>query len=346
MVAGALKALYFFSGIMIFSVILTWMERKQSALMQDRIGANRASIFGIRAMGLPHMIADAVKMMMKEEYVPPQSSYWLHALAPWFSIVSAFLPMAVIPFGSYLVVGGRKIELVLIHMDVGLLYAPATASLAIYGVVIAGWVTRNKWAILGSLRGGGQFIAFGAVLGLALVGCVMVYETLDLKEIVEWQNTTFAGGWLPRWGLFYQPLAFLLFLIIGIGETKRIPFDIPEGESEIIGYFVEFSGMRFGAYFLADFIETIMVAMLIVTLFLGGWSIPYIQNIPGHPNLTGILHMLIFWVKVWVTGWFLLLVRWTLPRFRIDQTFRLAWENLLPLALLNAFLTAFFILLW
>lgn len=346
------KALYLFSGLMGLAAILTWMERKQSALMQDRVGANRARIFGLRLLGLPHIITDAVKLLTKEDFVPAGVPTWLHALAPWVTLTVACLPAAAIPFGHVLPCGGQAIELQLMDMQVGLVYALAIASMAIYGVILAGWVTRNKWAVLGSLRAAAQLIGFGVVLGISLIGPVLLYGTLNLQEMVHWQDTTVLHGWLPRWGIFFQPLAFLVFLTVGIAETKRIPFDLPEGESEIIGYFLEYSGMKFGAFFLADFIETVVVAMLTVTVFLGGWSVPYLSADQGGfvwpwgahtavpPAGVALLQMAAFWVKVFAVCWLLLLIRWTLPRFRIDQAVRLGWQYLLPLSVLNTFGTA------
>ncbi len=334
------KALYWFGAIATLGAILTWLERKESALIQDRVGANRASILGIRAFGLPHIITDAVKMLTKEDFVPPGVPGWLHAAAPWITLVAAFLPMAAIPFGDAIRIGNHTVELQLLPMNVGLVYALAVASLAVYGVVLAGWITRNKWAVLGSLRGAAQMIAFGVALGISVVGAVIVYETLDLQAMVHWQNATMLHGWLPRWGIFFQPLGFILFLVVGIAETKRIPFDLPEGESEIIGYFLEYSGMKFGAFFLADFIETVMVAMMTTTLYLGGWSIPYLPVGGLTDPKIAVAQMLVFWVKVFLLCWFLLLVRWTLPRFRIDQALKLGWEYLVPLAILNIIITA------
>ena len=333
------KAVYWFTGIMVLAAVLTWMERKQSALMQDRIGANRARILGRPWLGLPHILADTVKLMLKEDFTPPGTPRWLHAAAPAITLVTAILPMAAIPFGEDLSWGGHKIPLRITSMNVGLVFALAVASLAMFGVVIAGWCTRNKWSTLGGLRAAAQFIAFGLVFGLAATGAVMIYGTLDLQAMVRWQNRTILHGWLPRWGIVIQPLGFLLFLAAGIAETKRIPFDLPEGESEIIGYFLEYSGMKFGTFFLADFVETVLVAMLAVTIFLGGWSLPYLPAGAFPPLWTAAVQSAIFWVKVFLVCWFMLLVRWTLPRFRIDQALRLGWAQMFPLAVLNVLVT-------
>ncbi len=349
---GIAKALYLFGGVMTLAAILTWMERKQSALMQDRVGANRAKVLGRPWLGLPHIIADAVKLLTKEDFVPAGVPVWLHALAPWVTITAALLPALAIPFGHQLPLAGQTVDLRIVPMSVGLVYVLAVASMAIYGVILAGWVTRNKWAVLGSLRAAAQMIGFGVVLGVALLGAVMLYGTLDLQAMVAWQDQTTLHGWLPRWGIFFQPLAFIVFLTVGIAETKRIPFDLPEGESEIIGYFLEYSGMKFGAFFLADFVETVVIAMLTTTLFLGGWSVPYLDTQAGafiwpwgattsvSPVVAALLQMVAFWVKVFILCWLMLLVRWTLPRFRIDQAVRLGWQYLLPVSVVNTFITA------
>lgn len=338
-------ALYWFGAIMTVSALLTWLERKESALIQDRIGANRAKFLGFRWLGLPHILADAVKMLTKEDFVPRGISPWLHGAAPWITLVTAVLPMAAVPFGDTLKLGERQVELRILSLNVGLVFVLGIASLAMYGVVMAGWASRNKWAILGSLRAGAQFIAFAVVLGTSLVGAVMLYGSLDLQDMVRWQNHTIFYGLIPRWGIFYQPMGALVFLVAGIAETKRIPFDLPEGESEIIGYFLEYSGMKFGAFFLADFVESLMVSMLWVTIYFGGWNLPFGPSRASGTIPSAILQSLVFWGKVSLVSIFLLLVRWTLPRFRIDQALRLGWVYLLPLAMVNTFATAM-IILW
>src|SRR5512136_1577980 len=348
------KALFFISGILTLTSFLTWMERKQSAVMQNRIGANRAPIFGVRAFGLPHIFADALKMFFKEDYVPPGGDKLLHTAAPIAALFFALISFAAIPFGDSIQIAGQKIDLLVLPLNVGLLFVFAMMSLGIYGTFLAGFSSNNKYAFLGGLRASSQMISYEITMGATLVGLLMIYGTLDLAELSRAQGALL-WGWLPKWGIFLQPLGFLLFLVAGFAETKRIPFDLPEGESEIIGYFVEYSSMKFGAFFMADFVETILVAALLTTLFFGGWQVPYLQSdgfhFPGgaaialsHLAVT-VLQVLSFSVKVFFFCWFLLLIRWTLPRFRYDQLMHLGWKILLPLSVLNLFVTGFILLL-
>src|SRR3989442_2126287 len=268
-------ALIMVFGVMNLAGLHTWVERKQSAIIQDRIGANRASIFGFRAMGLFHPLADAVKMFTKEDLVPAGADRVLHMLAPFFSVFFSLVAFAGIPFGDHIVLGNRVIELQVAHINVALLYVFAMLSLGVYGVILAGFASRNNYALLGGLRATAQMISYEVALGIAIIGIVMVFGTTDLQEIVRSQGKTVAG-WIPLWGFVLQPVAFFVFVTAALAETKRIPFDIPEGESEVIGYFVEYSGMKFGMFFLTDFLETIMVACLVTTLFFGGWQVPYL----------------------------------------------------------------------
>ncbi len=253
----------------------TWVERKQSALIQDRIGANRASIFGFRMLGIFHGMADVLKMFTKEDIVPAGADRSLHALAPFFSVFFALVTFAAIPFGPTLILGDLVIELQIAKIDAALLYIFAMLSLGVYGVILAGFASRNNYAILGGLRATAQMISYEIALGMAILGVIMVYETMDLAEMVQAQGQLI-GGWLPMWGIVPQPVAFIVFVTAALAETKRLPFDLPEGESEIIGYFVEYSGMKFGMFYLADFLETIVVASLATTLFFGGWHVPFL----------------------------------------------------------------------
>src|SRR5512132_3341004 len=270
-----LAAIVYFAVLNV-AALHTWLERKQSAIIQDRIGANRASILGWRLMGLFHPLADAIKMFTKEDLVPAGADRALHALAPFFSVFFALAAFAAIPFGDRLVLGDRVIELQIAKIDVALLYIFAMLSLEAYGVILAGFASRNNYAMLGGLRATAQLISYEIALGFAVLGVVMVYGTMDLAELVRAQGRM-VGGWLPLWGIVTQPVAFFVFVTAALAETKRAPFDLPEGESEIIGYFVEYSGMKFGMFFLTDFLETIIVACLATTLFFGGWQVPYLM---------------------------------------------------------------------
>ena len=342
------------AGIVFFTVLNfagfhTWVERKQSALIQDRIGANRADILGFRALGLFHGIADAIKLFTKEDIVPEGADKTLHTLAPSFSVFFALVAFAAIPFGDRLILGDRVIELQVAKIDAALLYIFAMLSLGVYGVILAGFASRNNYAILGGLRATAQMISYEIALGVAVVGVVMVYGTMDLSELVRAQGQML-GGWLPLWGIVTQPVAFVVFLTAALAETKRLPFDLPEGESEIIGYFVEYSGMKFGMFFLTDFLETIMVACLATTLFFGGWQVPFLMpdgfHFPWGAELllsNGIyvlLGMVSFSIKVVIFCWIFMQLRWTLPRFRYDQLMSLGWKGLFPIAVGNIVLTA------
>jgi NADH-quinone oxidoreductase subunit H len=270
-----------------------------------------------------------------------------------------------VPFGDELRIGDRSIPLQVADLNVGVLYILAVASIAVYGVVLAGWASNNRWAMLGGLRGSAQMISYELAMGLGLVSMVMTYGTLDLQAMARAQGAglgSFLGfgrvvlDWLPAWGIFYQPLAFLIFFAAGIAESKRIPFDLPESESELIsGYYTEYSGGKQATFMFSDFAELVLVSALVTTIFFGGWQIPFLTRdgfaFPwgGHLALPHLLivvaQVVAFLVKVLFFNWFQILIRWTLPRFRYDQLMRLGWKVLLPLALANVLVTAVVILL-
>jgi len=342
------------AGFVLFAVLNlagfhTWVERKQSALIQDRIGANRAPILGFRMLGMFHGVADVMKMFTKEDIVPANADRTLHTLAPFFSVFFALVTFAAIPFGDFLIVGERVIDLRIARIDAALLYVFAMLSLGVYGVILAGFASRNNFAIMGGLRATAQMISYEIALGMSIVGVVMVYGTLDLSELVRAQGHLI-GGWIPMWGILTQPIAFVVFLTAALAETKRLPFDLPEGESEIIGYFVEYSGMKFGMFFLTDFLETIVVACLATTLFFGGWQIPFLTpagfQFPWGselliPNwLYALLGFASFSIKGLIFMFVFMQLRWTVPRFRYDQLMSLGWKGLFPIAVANVAVTA------
>jgi NADH-quinone oxidoreductase subunit H len=338
-----------FFGVLNLAALHTWLERKQSAIIQDRIGANRASIFGWRLMGLFHPLADAIKMFTKEDLVPTGADKALHTLAPFFSVFFALVAFAAIPFGDRLLLGNRVIELQIAKIDIGLLYIFAMLSLGVYGVILAGFASRNNYALLGGLRATAQMISYEIALGISIIGIVLIYGTMDLQELVRGQGKTL-GGWLPLWGIVVQPVAFVVFVTAALAETKRAPFDLPEGESEIIGYFVEYSGMKFGMFYLTDFLDTILVACLATTLFFGGWQIPYLlpdgfhfpwgTTVPLSQWASVLLGVASFSAKVLIFCVFFMQLRWTLPRFRYDQLMRLGWLGLFPISVANVLVTA------
>jgi NADH-quinone oxidoreductase subunit H len=365
----ATKAFLVLFMVLNLAGILGWVERKGSALIQDRIGANRASIFGFAGMGLVNtLIADPLKFLTKEDFVPPAGDKLLHTLAPCMALFTALVTFAVIPFGDVLQIGDRVINLQVANLNVGILYAFAMGSLGVYGVVIGAWASNNKFSLLGGVRGSAQMISYEIAMGLSVMGVLMVYGTLELQEIARGQGTLIGDllpqwlallqpvvGWLPAWGIFLQPLGFLLFFTSAVAETKRIPFDLPEGESELVaGYHVEYSGGKFLMFFAGEFAEIVTAAGLVTTLFFGGWQVPYLMrdgfHFPGagqwllSPYAVTALQVGAFTLKVLFFCWLQILLRWSVPRFRYDQVMHLGWKIMLPLALVNVMVTAVIIL--
>lgn len=324
--------------------LLGWVERKQSAVLQDRIGANRASIFGFRVLGLFHPIADAIKMATKEDFVPKSVIKPLHAAAPMISLGMSMFCLAALPFGGTIAFAGRLWSLQPIESSVGLLLVTAMLSLGVHGVVMAGYASGSNYGLLGGLRGAAQMISSEVCIASTVAAVAFLYGTLDLQQAVLWQGKLL-GGWLPAWGIFLNPLGFILFLTAGAAVTKRTPFDVPEGESEIVGYHVEYSGMKFGMFLMTDFMESIVISGLVAALYLGGWQIPGV-DLASHGLGGGVAMVVVFSVKVLAVLFLLMQIRWTLPRFRFDQVLNLGWKNMLPLALLNFVLTIWGVYLW
>jgi len=346
LVASFLKCAHILGVALTGGAFMTWAERKQAAMMQDRLGANRASIFGIRAMGLFHIITDALKMLTKEDYLPPSRDRFLFWASPIIAGAAGAIGFVVVPFGPVIQVMGHDIPLVIMRSEVGMLILFGALGLTIYGAFLAGVSANNKWMMLGGLRASAQMVAYEVVLGLSLVGVFMVYQTMDLSKIADAQQGMLPWApFLPNWGIFHQPLAFLLFYTAALAETKRTPFDMPEGESEIIGYFVEYSGMRFGLFFMSELVETILFGAVISVIFLGGWHLPGVNYVDMPWYVALGVSQGIFWGKVVGMCWFSLLIRWTLPRFRYDQLLDLGWKIMLPTALANILITAG-VLMW
>jgi NADH-quinone oxidoreductase subunit H len=338
--------------MMIAASLLTVAERKWSAMMQNRIGANRIRIFGTALGGIPYLAADALKMLTKERVEPTGRARVLFELAPALAFAPVFALFAIVPVGPaipiHAIVSGaagmtQTIALQVAQPDVGLLYLFAIASLQVYGTALAGWASNNKLALLGGVRASSQMISYEVSLGLSLVGTMLAYRTLRLDEMVVAQGAPVLGP-VPGIGLLLQPLGFLVFFASAFAETKRAPFDLPEGESEIVGYFIEYSGMKFGLMFLAEFVEIVILSAIVTAVFLGGWH-PLVVNTEWlRQQLTPLAFAAVcggaFLAKMIVMMWLQLTIRWLLPRFRFDQIQKLCWKILLPTALANVFVTA------
>lgn len=360
--------------VMVLASLLTLAERKWSALMQDRIGPNRARIAlpGIRnssLLGIPHFLADGIKMLTKEDFVPAHAAGILYTIAPMLAFGTAFVLFAVVPVAPMIPAAELPLVASLASalgvdadfqvslqiapgFDPGILFVFAFAGIAVFGTALAGWASNNRLGLLGGIRGSSQMIAYEISLGMSLVGLMMIFQTLQLETMTAGQSAGVFGGALPAWGIFLQPLGFLLFFTASFAELKRPPFDAPEGESEIVGYFVEYSGMRFGLFMISEFIGTVVLAGVITAIFLGGFHLPFPPAWGVEAWLTskvGVFGTSVilganFLVKVIVLCWVQLSIRWTLPKFRFDQIQTLGWKILLPLALANIFITGILLL--
>lgn len=334
--------------------VLVWAERRGSAFMQDRRGPNRANILGIRLVGLLHPVADVIKLIVKEDIVPDNANKVYFILAPFLAMVIACCTFAVIPFSNPIELYGRQISLQVADLNVGLLYIFAIAGLGVYGIVLAGWASNNKFALLGGMRSSAQMISYEVAMGLSVIGALMVYESVDLGQIVAGQGELLLG-WIPKWGIIVQPLGALIFIVAAFAETNRNPFDLPEGESEIIGFHVEYSSLKFALFFMAEYAHIVVASGVLTSLFLGGWQIPYLYEsgfiFPWGAEVdvpfwaVTVLRLGAFVGKIIFLCWFFIWVRWTLPRFRYDQLMRLGWKIMLPLALINIVISGAILLL-
>jgi NADH-quinone oxidoreductase subunit H len=310
---------------------LTWVERRVSAVIQYRLGPNR-----VGPAGLFQPLADGIKFIMKEDVMPASAHKAVFILAPALSLIPALCAFAAIPFGPTVELFGHTVRLVIVDLDGGLLFALAATSLGVYGIVCAGWASNSKYALMGGLRASAQMISYELALALSLMGVLLVSGTLRPTAIVAQQ-----GGWFWNWNIFggWQLLGFLIFVIAGYAETNRLPFDMPEAESELVaGYHTEYSSMKFSMFFMAEYVNMITSSAMAVTLFLGGWQLGFPAPFSGWP-LWG-LQIVAFAAKVAFFLFLFVWVRWTLPRFRYDQLMALGWKRLFPLALANLMVTA------
>jgi NADH-quinone oxidoreductase subunit H len=308
---------------------MIYAERRVSAFMQGRLGPNR-----VGPKGLLQPIADGIKFFMKEDLIPGGVDKPIYILAPAILLIPALMTFAVIPFGSSITIFGREIALQVADVNVGILYILALTSIGVYGIVLAGWSSNSKYSLLGGLRSSAQLISYELAMGLAVVSIILLAGSLRLNDIIADQQ-----GHFLSWNVFKQPLAFLIFLVAVYAETNRLPFDLTEAEQELVGgYHTEYSSMKFAMFFMAEYANMITAAALTVTLFFGGWDVPFVNE--NSLGLVGvILSVLSFIFKIAFFLFLFIWTRWTFPRFRYDQLMKLGWKVLLPLALVNIFLT-------
>jgi NADH-quinone oxidoreductase subunit H len=314
---------------------LVWTERKISAWIQNRIGPNR-----VGWAGLLQPYADVLKLLVKEDIVPTAANKFVHTLAPIISIIVTFSTLAIIPLaGTPIEIAGRQVHLVITDVNIGILYVLALTSVGVYGITLSGWSSNNKYSLLGGLRSSAQMISYELAMGLSIIGIVLVTGSLSLTDIVTHQ-----AGW--KWNILLQPVGFITFLVASFAETNRTPFDLPEAEAELVGgYHTEYSSFKFALFFLSEYAAMIAASAVIVTLYLGGWQVPYLETF-GLPAVAEIiLQILSFVLKVATILFFFQWVRWSVPRFRYDQLMNLGWKVMFPIALANAMITALVLLL-
>ena len=306
----------------------TYAERKVAAFMQDRIGPDRAGPFGIL-----QPLADGVKMFMKEEIIPDVSNKFLFILGPSLAMLTACMTSAVIPWGKGLTIDGTFYPIQATDVNIGLLYIFGVVSIGVYGIMIGGWASNNKYSLLGALRASSQMISYEVAMGLSIIALVMTTGTLSVREITEQQPGA-------HWNIFIQPLGFFIFLICAFAETNRAPFDLPECETELVGgYHTEYSSMKLGFYLFAEYINMFISSAVISTLYFGGYNMPFIGRFIHDPNWLSMIGTAFLLGKIFFFIFFFMWIRWTLPRFRYDQLMHLGWRILIPLSILNIFIT-------
>jgi NADH-quinone oxidoreductase subunit H len=311
----------------------TYGERKIAAFMQDRMGPSKAGPYG-----LLQPIADGVKMFMKEEIIPDVSNRWLFILGPSIAMFTACMTGVVIPWGKALVIGGKEFPLQITDINIGILYVFGVVSMGVYGIMIGGWSSNNKYSLLGAIRASAQMISYEVAMGLSIIALVMTTGTISLNEIAAQQEH-------GLWNVFYQPLGFLIFIVCAFAECNRAPFDLPECETELVGgYHTEYSSMKLGFYLFAEYINMFISSAVISTLYFGGYNFPFVSSLGLPHNVEALLGVGILFAKIIFFIFFFMWIRWTLPRFRYDQLMDLGWKKLIPLSILNIILTGGFIL--
>jgi NADH-quinone oxidoreductase subunit H len=317
-----------FTITLLIALYSTYAERKVAAFMQDRLGPDRAGPGGIL-----QPLADGIKMFTKEEIMPNTSDRLLFLLGPVIAMLTALMTSAVIPWGSDLIIGGKHFSLMVANINIAVLYVFGVVSMGVYGILIGGWASNNKYSLLGAMRASSQMISYELAMGLALVALIMRTGSMNIREIVEMQQGL-------HWNIWFQPLGALIFIICAFAECNRAPFDLPECETELVGgYHTEYSSMKLGFYLFAEYINMFISSCILASLYFGGYNFPFIDRLGLSQNALSIVGTIIFFMKIFLFIFFFMWVRWTLPRFRFDQLLRLGWRVFIPLAIFNILIT-------
>lgn len=313
----------------------TYFERKLAGWIQDRVGPDRAGKFGIL-----QPIADGVKMFMKEDFTPANADKWLFILGPGIAMFTSLITSSIIPWGPDLQLFGRSISLQVAEINIGILFAFGIISIGVYGIMIGGWASNNKYSLFGAIRASSQMISYELAMGISAITIIMISGSLDLRAIVESQHGM-------NWNIFYQPVAFVVFFICALAETNRAPFDLPECENELIGgYHTEYSSMKLGLFLFSEYVAMFVSSALMAILFFGGYNFPGMDYLKDSPNLLALICVMVFFAKIFVFIFVFMWIRWTIPRFRFDQLMHLGWKVLIPIALINMLITGFVVALY
>ena len=321
-------AVIVFAVTLLIAMYSTYAERKVAGFLQDRLGPNRAGWFGIL-----QPVADAVKLFMKEEMIPSVSNKTLFIIAPGLSLLTACMTGVVIPWGTSLTIFGTSYSLQVTDLNIGILYLFGVVSIGVYGIMIGGWASNNKYSLLGAMRASSQMISYEVAMGISIIALIMTTGTLSVGQIAAQQH-----GW--HWNILVQPLGCLIFIICAFAETNRAPFDLPECEQELVGgYHTEYSSMKMGFYLFAEYINMFISSAVISTFYFGGYNMPFVGRFVHDANMLAILGVVFLFAKIFFGIFFFMWVRWTIPRFRYDQLMNLGWKTLIPLSILNLVLT-------
>ncbi len=329
-----------FGITLLIAMYSTYFERKVAAFIQDRVGPDRAGPFGIL-----QPLADGVKFFMKEEIIPNVSNKTLFILGPCIAMITALMAGVVIPWGGSLEINGTLYSLQIADINIGILYIFAVVSIGVYGIMIGGWASNNKFSLLGAIRASAQMISYELAMGLSIIALIMLTGTLSMREIAAMQGGGVGSEW-NMWHIVYQPVGFMIFIICAFAECNRMPFDLPETETELVGgYHTEYSSMKLGFYLFAEYINMFTSSAVMATLFFGGYNFPFMNDLGLSQNAITIIGTIGLFTKIFFFIFFFMWIRWTLPRFRYDQLMNLGWKGLIPLAIVNLVVTGIVMIL-